>query len=109
MAEIERRINLKDELDEVKEILYTHVNLFNTHLENFKQHEERVLNAHQELLSKIKASSDDTKDLVLAWQAATGTIKTLSVIGAIIKWLTGFAIGIGMLWAVIHGQLPTGK
>jgi len=109
MYEIERRVNLKDELDEVKEILYTHFSLFNAHLENFKQHEERVNNVHQELLSKINSSSNSTKDLVEAWQTATSTIKFISVVGSIIKWVSGLAVAVGSIWFLLHGQLPVGK
>ena len=109
MSETERRVNLKDELDEVKELLHTHIILFNTHLENFKQHQNDVYTVHQELLSKINSSSDNTKDLVIAWNTATSTIKFISIVGSIIKWITGVAVAIGSIWFLLHGQMPTGK
>ena len=109
MTETERRVNIKDELDEVKELLHTHIILFNTHLENFKQHQNDVHTVHQELLSKINSSSDNTKDLVIAWNTATSTIKFISIVGSIIKWITGVAVAIGSIWFLLHGQIPTGK
>jgi hypothetical protein len=109
MDETERIADIKDELDEVKEILCTHIGLFNTHLENFKQHQNDVHTVHQELLFKINSSSDSTKDLLIAWQTATSTIKFISIVGSIIKWLSGIAIGFGVLYTLLHGNIPSGK
>ena len=102
MAESERRVNLKDELDEVKKIM-------SIHIEHFKQHELTEKDNYQELLRKVNESCENTKGLVDMWNAATGTIKVMTIIGSIIKWLSGIAIAVGSIWFLLHGQIPSGK
>lgn len=109
MSEYERRVDLKHELEEFKEILYTHVGLLNSHLEHFKQHEEQEKTQFNEVISKLNESCENTKGLVELWNAGAGTIKVLSIVGAVIKWVSGIAIGLGSIWLLLHGQIPTDK
>jgi hypothetical protein len=102
MSETERIVNLKDELDEIKGI-------FHIHIEHFKQHELTEKENYQELLRKVNESCENTKGLVDIWNAATGTIKVITVIGSIIKWLSGIAIAVGSIWFLLHGQIPTSR
>lgn len=107
--DVEHSIDLKQELEEFKEILYTHVRLLNSHLEHFKQHEEQEKSQFNEVICKLNESCENTKGLVELWNAGAGTIKMLSIVGAIIKWISGIAIGVGSIWLLLHGQIPTDK
>jgi hypothetical protein len=39
MSETERRVNLSDEINHLKEIINQHIALFDNHVEHFKAHE----------------------------------------------------------------------
>lgn len=109
MSESERRINLHDEIDELKILITSHISLFDNHVEHFKEHEMEEKKNYTEILTKVNEACDNTKGLVELWNAATGTIRVISAIGSIIKWCSGIAIGVGILWAMIHGTIPSGK
>jgi hypothetical protein len=81
------------------------------HIEEFVEHCARVdrrwdaLLAAQktntasigELITSTKQLNESTRDIITVWNAAHGTMKTLSVIGNFIKWLGGCsAIGLAV-------------
>ena len=58
------------------------------------------LAALRKCVEEMKALDDElheeVKELLRAWDTATGLV-------AFIKWLSGLAAAIGMLWLFIHG------
>ena len=101
-------IELKQEIKEVKELLNTYIGFLNTHISKFEKHEENEKTQYNTVMTKLTESCTNTQGLVELWNAATGTIKVLSVIGSVIKWMSGIAIGVGSLWFLIHEHiLPT--
>ena len=98
----EKRLNLREELDEIKKVLHAHIY-------HFKQHEEREKIQLVKVMEKLDESCENTKGLVELWNATTGTIKVLSVAGSVIKWISGIAIGLGSLWILYNGNIPSGK
>jgi hypothetical protein len=109
MDDEERGVNLHDEIREFKDILHIHVQTLSDHIEYFKQHELAEHENYSQLLIKISSLCINTQGLVELWNAGEGTIKTLSVIGSIIKWVSGIAVATGSIWFMFHGQLPSGK
>lgn len=87
------------------------------HIEEYKEHckaeeerwdhlifsQERNTQSIRELTESTKALTDSTKDIVSAWQAANGTVKTMSIVGQFVKWLSGFAVvGVAVTWVFDH-------
>jgi len=80
------------------------------HIEEYKQHCEdedkrwdHLIVAQETNTQAIKDLTIATQDIVTVWQAADGTMKTMSALGKFIKWLSGFAvIGIFIGWLVEH-------
>ena len=107
--DVERRIDLKQELEEFKKILYDHVDLLNTHIEHFKIHEIKEEKNYTEILRVQQDTNNKIAGLVEAWDIATNSIKALGIFGSVLKWITGIIIGIGSVWAIYSGNLPLGK
>ena len=91
------------------------------HIEDYKKHcedeekrwdhlivaQERNTQCIKELTQSTKELTDSTRDIVSAWNAANGTVKTMSALGRFIKWLSGFAfIGAFLTW--LFKQFPGG-
>ena len=93
---------LKEEVCELKQMIYVHI-------ESFKLHEQQEHSNYTELLDKIDKSCESTEGLVEAWNTATGAIKVISVIGSILKWCAGAAVAWGVVYSLIHGNIPLGK
>lgn len=87
------------------------------HLEEYKQRcdaederwdhlivaQERNTKCIQDLTESTKALTDSTKDIVAAWQVANGTVKTMSLLGKFVKWLSGFTVvGAAIAWMADH-------
>ena len=57
----------------------------------------------KELTNSTRDLTESTRDIVNAWQAANGTVKTMSMVGQFVKWLSGFAvIGVAVTWVFDH-------
>ena len=95
----ERRINLDQELQDLQMVL-------SKHLERFKQHELVEKSNYESLSALVKESIANTDGLLAAWNSALGTIRVLTVIGSIIKWLSGVAVGLGIFWTLLSGKVP---
>ena len=80
------------------------------HIEDYKKHCEEENNRWDHLIvaqerntQSIQELTVATRDIVTVWQAADGTMKTMSAIGKFVKWLSGFAvIGIAIKWIFEH-------
>jgi len=87
------------------------------HIDEYKQHCEaedkrwdHLISAQElntesikNLTNSTKELTESTRDIVLAWQAANGTVKTMSMLGQFVKWLSGFAvIGVFLKWVIEH-------
>ena len=94
-----------------------HIEEFHEHRKEYQAYREEEsarwdhLLASQAELAKAQAANtkaihelaESTKDLLSAWQAATGTVKTLSALGKFFKWLGSFAIiGVFIKWYIEH-------
>lgn len=96
---IERRVDVKSELAEFREILYSHI-------EHFKNHELEEKKNYSEILRVQKDTNEKIAGMLEAWEIATNSIKALSLLGSVLKWITGIIIGVGSVWAVYSGNLP---
>ena len=72
---------------------------FNVHIEEHRlQAEEetmrfgQLIEAQETNTKCIKDLTDSTKDMIETWNAADGTVKTLSALGKFVRWLGGFAV-----------------
>ena len=104
--ENEKITSLNQEMEDYKKLLHIHVNVLNTHINQFKQHELTEASNYSMLLNKVNETCENTAGLVDMWRAATGTIKVLNIIGSIIKWIAGIGAGVSTLWLLLHIQLP---
>lgn len=104
--------------DEAQVILLLQ-NKLDNHIENFDQHcadedkrwshlmatQEHNTESIKELISSNKDLADSTRDIISIYQAADGAIKTATVIGKFMKWLSGFAIvGAIVKWIIDHSH-----
>lgn len=109
MDDTEKRVNLHDDIREFKDMLNIHAQTLSDHVVQFKQHELAEHENYSQLLIKIDSLCTNTQGLVDLWNAGEGTIKVISVIGSIIKWVSGIAVALGSIWFLLNGQIPTGK
>lgn len=106
-------LNLKDRAD----ILLLQTRL-DDHIKEYKEHcgdeEKRWSNliflqetntlSIKDLTNSTKELTESTRDIVAVWKAADGTIKTMSLFGKFVKWVSGFAI-IGVIGKWVIDQL----
>ena len=69
------------------------------HIEEYHRHQECEnkrwdhLFAAQEVNTKaISDLTEQTRDLIRAWQSINGTVRVASAVGNFFKWLSGFAV-----------------
>lgn len=63
----------------------------------------QLAEAQSENTKAINDLTVNTKELLSAWQAAMGTVRTLSAVGKFFKWLGSFAIiGVFFTWFMEH-------
>lgn len=79
--------------------LEDHIQSYKKHCEENEKRWERLMVSQEhntqcvrELTETTRALTESTHDIVMAWNAANGTIKTATVVGRFLKWLSGFAI-----------------
>jgi len=90
-----------------------HIEDFNEHCEQEEKRWEHLIVAQErntkcieDLTRSTKELTESTRDIVSAWNAANGTVKTMSALGKFIKWLSGFAfIGGFLMW--LFKQFPS--
>lgn len=70
------------------------------------QRNEAALDKVLDSLRDINTATSETRDVVGAWKAAQGTVKTLSSVGNGIKWAAGVAAAIAAAWALLTGEVP---
>ena len=86
--------------------LESHIDDYKTHCANEELRWDHLIAAQEhnsdcikELTRSTQALTTSTEGVVKAWNAANGTIATMSVLGAFFKWLGGFSvIGVFLLW-----------
>lgn len=87
----------------LQEKVDNHIEEYHTHREEENERWIHLLESQEKNALAINNLADSSRDLLEAWQAATGTVKVLSAIGKFIKWLSGFAIiGAFITWCVQH-------
>lgn len=65
--------------------------------------QERNTECIKDLTQSTKELTESTRDIISAWDAANGTVKTLSALGKFVKWLSGFAVvGVAIDWVIKH-------
>jgi transketolase len=81
-----------------------HIEEFQTHCEDEEKRwshlieaQERNTKCIEDLTTSTRELTESTRDIVSAWNAANGTVKTMSALGKFIKWLSGFAFLGGFL------------
>ena len=91
-------ILLQQKLDE-------HIEEYKSHIEDDKKRWDNFFIAQERNTQSITNLTESTRDLISAWEAATGTVKTMSAIGGFVKWLGGFAIlGTLIKWIIDYGK-----
>lgn len=98
----DRRVDIRAELTQFREILFAHI-------EHFKNHEEEEKKNYGEILKIQKDTNEKIAGLLEAWEIATNSIKALGLLGSVLKWITGVAIAIGSVLALSSGNFPFGK
>lgn len=86
--------------------LDNHIEEFNAHCEDEKERWIKFMEIQQSNTESIKQLvksnteiCDSTRDIIEVWQAASGTVKTLSAFGRFVKWISGFAVlGFAFNW-----------
>lgn len=76
----------------LQEKLDNHIKEYHEHREEQRKQWDSLLNMQRKNTEAITQLTDSTKDLVNVWQAADGTMKSLSALGRFVKWLSGFAV-----------------
>ena len=76
-----------------------HIEEFHEHCESEEKRWEHLIVAQErntksieDLTRSTQELTESTRDIVLAWNAANGTVKTMAVLGKFVKWLSGFAV-----------------
>ena len=90
--------------------LDNHIDEFHEHCKSEDARWDRFISTQEsntasikELVTSNKELSESTRDIVSVWQAADGTMKTMSAVGKFFKWLSSFAIiGVVLKWIVDH-------
>ena len=87
----------------LQEKLDNHIDEYKKHCEDEEKRWDHLIVAQERNTQSIKELTEATRDIVNVWQAADGTIKTMSVFGKFVKWLSGFAvIGVAVKWLFDH-------
>jgi len=68
----------------------------------FMNHED-VLTIHKDL-QEIKATLAEMREIVDAWKDAKGFIKTIRIIGEVLKWLVAIGATVGVIWFFFTGR-----
>ena len=81
-----------------------HIEAFNEHCESEEARWEHLIAAQERnsvcienLTNSTKELTNSTRDIVRAWNAASGTVQTMSALGKFVKWIGGFAFIISFI------------
>lgn len=78
------------------------MNTFETLIE-----ENRV--AHKANADALKENTDLTKEIKDILDLGKTFFKVLKYIGIAAKWIAAVGTGVAVIWAALHGQIPTDK
>lgn len=96
---------LQQKLDDHIEEFHEHCESEEKRWEHLIVAQERNTKSIEDLTRSTQELTESTRDIVLAWNAANGTVKTMSVLGKFVKWLSGFAfVGAFITW--LFKQFP---
>lgn len=94
---------LQQKLDNHIDDFHEHCAAEDKRWDRFISTQESNTTSIRELVISNKELSDSTRDVVKVWQAADGTMKTMSAVGKFVKWLSGFTVvGLVIKWFVDH-------
>jgi len=94
---------LQQKLDNHIEEFHEHCKSEDVRWDRFIATQESNTESIKQLVTSNKELSESTRDIVAVWQAADGTIKTMSAVGKFVKWLSGFTIlGVAIKWFIEH-------
>ena len=83
--------------------LENHIDDYKKHCEDEEKRWDHLIVAQERNTQSIKELTEATRDIVNIWQAADGTMKTMSAVGNFVKWLSGFAVvGVAIKWVFEH-------
>jgi len=83
--------------------LQSHIEDYQRHCEDEEKRWDHLIVAQERNTQSIRELTESTRDLVAVWQAADGTMKTMSAAGRFVKWLGSFAVvGVALNWIASH-------
>ena len=83
--------------------LDNHIDEYKKHCEDEEKRWDHLIVAQERNTQSIQELTVATRDIVTVWQAADGTMKTMSALGSFVKWLSGFAVvGVAIKWVFEH-------
>ena len=83
--------------------LDNHIDDYKKHCDDENERWDHLIVAQERNTQSIKELTEATRDIVTIWQAADGTMKTMSAVGKFVKWLSGFAVlGVVANWVIEH-------
>ena len=92
--------------------LDNHIAAFHAHCEAEEKRWEHLISAQErntkcieDLTSSTQDLIESTRDIVSVWNAASGTVKTMSALGRFVKWISGFAFVVAFI-AWLSKQFP---
>ena len=96
MVEDERMILLQRKLD-------VHIEEYHEHVKEEHERWDHLITVQEKNNEAIAALTVSTKDLVEAWNTATGVVQAGATLGRFGKWLTSIAIfGVILSWLAGH-------
>ena len=101
MPDEQKRRERDEQIFFLQQKLDTHIDNYNSHREDEIKRWGQFMDAQEMNTSSITALTNSTADLVSAWTAADGAVRSMSAIGSVVKWLSGFAfIGVMINWVM---------
>lgn len=98
--------DLHNHVREVRADLQDHiVEQADRYNEQVDRHNE-LLAAQRQNTEAITALTESTKGMIETWSAFMSLVKTISILGELVKWGSGIVIAGGVLYAYFSGGLP---
>lgn len=91
-------------IDERLDLLEKETQLHFQHDEKVHQRFENYMSELHTLAGDMNDKLDDVKEFMEEWNGMKTAVKVMHVIGRVIAWIIGTAVGIGALYALIRGK-----
>lgn len=99
----ERLLLLQQKVDNHIDEFHEHRNEYKAYREEEAERWDHLLMSQAENARAISDMAEASRDMLTAWEAATGAVKVLSAFGKFIKWLGTFTfIGAFFTWLITH-------